>query len=94
MVLGDGAVAAGALCHEISASTPGVAFILAGSGASRSAMPRVKPTMSKRRPPAFGVRRSEPSCESFLYSFKAGLGRLRHLRCVRSSLRCGPGAPR
>lgn len=33
MVLGDGAVAAGALCHEISASTPGVAFVLAESGA-------------------------------------------------------------
>jgi S-DNA-T family DNA segregation ATPase FtsK/SpoIIIE len=32
MVLGDGAVAAGALCHEISASTPGVAYLLAENG--------------------------------------------------------------
>lgn len=28
MVLGDGAVAAGALCHEISPDTPGVAYVL------------------------------------------------------------------
>ncbi len=32
MVLGDGAVAAGALCHEISASMPGVAYVLAENG--------------------------------------------------------------
>jgi len=34
MVLGDGAVAAGALCHEISSSTPGVAYVLSDSGAA------------------------------------------------------------
>ena len=38
------------------------------------------------------------TCENFPYSFKAGLRptsrRLIRLRCVRSSLRCGPGAPR
>lgn len=33
MVLGEGAVAAGALCHEISPQTPGVAYVLAESGA-------------------------------------------------------------
>lgn len=33
MVLGDGAVAAGALCHEISPRTPGVAYVLAENGA-------------------------------------------------------------
>lgn len=32
MVLGDGAVAAGALCHEISPSSPGVAFVLPDDG--------------------------------------------------------------
>ena len=32
MVLGDGAVAAGALCHEISPSMPGVAYVLAENG--------------------------------------------------------------
>lgn len=32
MVLGDGAVAAGALCHEIPASLPGVAYVLAENG--------------------------------------------------------------
>lgn len=32
MVLGDGAVVAGALCHEISPSMPGVAFVLAENG--------------------------------------------------------------
>lgn len=33
MVLGDGAVAAGAMCHEISPRTPGVAYVLAEDGA-------------------------------------------------------------
>lgn len=32
MVLGDGAVAAGARCHEISPSTPGVAYVLPEDG--------------------------------------------------------------
>lgn len=32
MVLGDGAVAAGALCHEIPSSTPGVAYVLPDEG--------------------------------------------------------------
>lgn len=32
MVLGDGAVAAGALCHEISPDTPGVAYVLPDDG--------------------------------------------------------------
>lgn len=32
MVLGDGAVAAGAMCHEISPSTPGVAYVLPETG--------------------------------------------------------------
>lgn len=32
MVLGDGAVAAGALCHEISPASPGVAFVLPDDG--------------------------------------------------------------
>lgn len=32
MVLGDGAVAAGALCHEISTETPGVAYVLPEDG--------------------------------------------------------------
>ncbi|MFT4213869.1 MAG: FtsK/SpoIIIE domain-containing protein [Microbacterium sp.] len=33
MVLGDGAVAAGAMCHEISPRTPGVAYVLPEDGA-------------------------------------------------------------
>ena len=32
MVLGDGAVAAGALCHELPSSTPGVAYVLPDEG--------------------------------------------------------------
>lgn len=32
MVLGDGAVAAGAMCHDISPSTPGVAYVLPEAG--------------------------------------------------------------
>lgn len=32
MVLGDGAVAAGARCHEISSATPGVAYVLPEDG--------------------------------------------------------------
>ena len=32
MVLGDGAVAAGARCHEISPTTPGVAYVLPEDG--------------------------------------------------------------
>lgn len=32
MVLGEGAVAAGALCHEISPASPGVAFVLPDDG--------------------------------------------------------------
>jgi S-DNA-T family DNA segregation ATPase FtsK/SpoIIIE len=32
MVLGDGAIAAGAACHKISRSTPGVGYVLAEDG--------------------------------------------------------------
>lgn len=39
MVLGDGAVAAGGLCHEISASTPGVAYVLSENGGTPLRVP-------------------------------------------------------
>jgi hypothetical protein len=48
-------------------------------------------------PSCISTRSSRPqTCENFLYSFKAGLRPTRALalRCVRSSLRSGPRAPR